>query len=1558
MDESQKSLGPRLDRIEAHLAELRKRMARVEEAQEALKRDKAVTHLTPPPLPSSPFTTPIHIPEQPAPSAPARQPAPATSFIKAPSAHTPAQHVASPISKPPATSEPAKQPTPATPFIQAPSAPSAPAEQPALVSPSPQAPPAEIPESQIEETISDLLVLDAFPDSPASTAPPAPPIHFIEEPVPAPGAAPSSKEESDIAKLDKSIQTILQGRRDQGGGQEEKEWVEGAEMAGDSTPPKSAAPSAPLTAFAYPPPIPEAAPSFDFKEFMRKLNLLPPTGEGSLEIQVGTWWATRIGALMAIIGVVFFGVYASQYTTPLVRFMELLGISAGVTALGLWLERKVQRFGAVLFGAGLAMLYFCAFAGYAVPAVKVIAAPSTGAMAQFAAIALIIVCALWRGSPVIATMGVFLGYVACFFAFIEGLNDHALVASVMLGAGAVYFYLVKGWTVPFQISIPSHYFIYFLILVLRWGVTWSRTARSAGGGGAIADAAPDYWIAQAWLIGPMVLYGAADFMAALKERLLSPWPRRLVQTCNTACAIGLGFIVTYFFFRVHLSPYYFAFGAILLAASLLYYFVLQHNSAFLMHAYFIKGTALITLGLICALDARTRWTALAIESLVLLFSAKRSRLLVVEIFMILVWFCSFGFFTYELMRLHYLEKPPLDWNLYGYSGMTYLLLSAFFFCLQARWLAPAKFEPEREWRDRIVARNLLNVIYSLFIGVVALMVARVSLAREYFPLGTILIGVALALVTLAGRHWIPLVAAALPLIWGQAVYWNVPMLPPESLWLWINGGAVAALSAAIAAAACLYNKRRLELDRRSKAFEVPVLLAWIVSYAAFACGLLHLSMAKDGMRTMNGYTFSAMAYLLISAFFFCAQSRWLSFLAGGEEGEAKASVKGFLHVIFTLALGGAALMIARLSLQTEYYPLGTILIGAIVALVALAGRHWIPVAGAAAPLICGQAAYWIVPAMPPESRWLWINGGTVTALSLGIAAAAYLYNKRGFEAGRRNKAFEASLIAIWTISFAAFAYGLQNLCWVPNASRVMGPYIYAAMAYLLISAYFFCAQARWRLAASASDNLSAARNALEGDGDITLKDCYNFVAAVALGGVALVIARLSLRIEYFPLGTILIGVALALVTLAGRHWIPLAAAALPLVVSHLAFWRMNAPDELEHWLWINGIGAGAITLATSMILNLYQERKHGSREDGPAILTTSQTCINLLWMMTLQILFYKVFSVERQMLAGVVTALALAALCGVLPVRRLADWSALPAALAFGAACLTWAKSGMPLTQTEHSPELWMAAAGAIIFVCGFASLPYLKERIHFGKEGDDYQCAHILLAALFVFYLLLRVFGAEELLLALTAAALFFMMLARWPGLKGSVVTAIVFLASAHVVFYQILWNSAQARTGKLLLLGARKCDVIDPDGSAYCYYAIALGAATIVMPLLTRLLARGIHATERRAFEWLNGALAISLLFLLAREHSDTMHTYVTVCWGVSAFAVIFVGFLAHSKPMRLEGLAALALCIVRAFVVDIDTMLARIFAFMTLGAALLIVGFIYSRYRAAIEKWDNEA
>ncbi len=82
----------------------------------------------------------------------------------------------------------------------------------------------------------------------------------------------------------------------------------------------------------------------------------------------------------------------------------------------------------------------------------------------------------------------------------------------------------------------------------------------------------------------------------------------------------------------------------------------------------------------------------------------------------------------------------------------------------------------------------------------------------------------------------------------------------------------------------------------------------------------------------------------------------------------------------------------------------------------------------------------------------------------------------------------------------------------------------------------------------------------------------------------------------------------------------------------------------------------------------------------------------------------------------------------------------------------------------------------------------------------------------------------------------------------------------------------------------------------------------------------------------------------------------TYVTAAWGLEALVLFVVTLPLGERAFRWFSLALLLLCVGRIVAVDVWTLdkVGRVFSFMGLGAVLLLVSFLYARYREVMRRY----
>jgi len=95
------------------------------------------------------------------------------------------------------------------------------------------------------------------------------------------------------------------------------------------------------------------------------------------------------------------------------------------------------------------------------------------------------------------------------------------------------------------------------------------------------------------------------------------------------------------------------------------------------------------------------------------------------------------------------------------------------------------------------------------------------------------------------------------------------------------------------------------------------------------------------------------------------------------------------------------------------------------------------------------------------------------------------------------------------------------------------------------------------------------------------------------------------------------------------------------------------------------------------------------------------------------------------------------------------------------------------------------------------------------------------------------------------------------------------------------------------------------------------------------------------------------LMVTFLLAQEMRSGL---LTVSWGIEAVAVFLFALVVNERSYRLSGLGLLLLCVGKIVVVDVWGLNPRdrYITFIIMGCALLLVSFLYTRYRDAIKQY----
>jgi len=373
--------------------------------------------------------------------------------------------------------------------------------------------------------------------------------------------------------------------------------------------------------------------------FLRKLYILPPKSEpgqgGNLEQQLAAWWMTRIGGLLAVIALVFLGLYVSRFSSPLVRVIQLLGISGGVFGLGLFLERRTPQFGRVLLAVGLAMFFFTTFAMYAIDPLKVVDQTWVAALLQVLAVVVVFGVAWWKNSQHMATMAVGFSGVSQITALAEGLSGLSMPGAIMLTVLAGGLYSLRRWLVPLLASVVLLIVIHVFFIGFESPRAWPLGAWGL-------------WLATLTL--PILVVTGVDSWLRSRRNYLEPKGWRYALQTVTLGGISSTAVIVAFLLDLSITPgenwaerVCWLFGGLLIGIGLWYRIRSRTNLEFarvesnMAAMPFIKGSALIALGFMIGFDGAARWMALLLQSAIMVYSAWRGRLKLLSVLVLAIW---------------------------------------------------------------------------------------------------------------------------------------------------------------------------------------------------------------------------------------------------------------------------------------------------------------------------------------------------------------------------------------------------------------------------------------------------------------------------------------------------------------------------------------------------------------------------------------------------------------------------------------------------------------------------------------------------------------------------------------------------------------------------------------------------------------------------------------------------------------------------------------------------------------------------------------------------------
>ncbi len=682
----------------------------------------------------------------------------------------------------------------------------------------------------------------------------------------------------------------------------------------------------------------EAAPQFSsripWRDILGKMHLLPPekseSGE-TAESQIAAWWVTRIGLMLLIIAAVFFGIYVSQHTPPWLRVMTLGLVSLGTIGLGSKMKDKLEGFGRAIIAGGFALLYFTAFAAFALPATKIISDPAVGVFAQLAALVVTILWSLWKRDQTVATLTLFLGFVSCGFSHSHDLDRFATVGLVMLAATGSFLFAKRGWLAPFITALVGSWACFGVFAVNDW----------------LRGDSPEFLHIMVSLVVLTVVFETGNLVAAIPGDRLRRW----LILSNTSAAALIGYGVTRMAHADQLSAFYFIYAALYFVFTATHHFRTTDKAA--TESLFLKSSALLCLGFAAAFSGPVRWLAIAFQAFSLLWTARRSGSRWIAAGFVLVLAASIGWFWRDLM-----VEPPVEWrwlDAFRIAGGLYLVFLTVQLAFHSRWF------PRGIGEEHGKQARGFRIAASFVIGITALALSFTpSFPGCCDPVWFLfLLSALIGMVCPLMRSAVPCMAAALPLV---SCYIAYALLPPDA------GRSHAALLLGVALIITAFGVS--ELIRRY--WRAATSSRFVDSQGALLLGLatlLPFSIALSGMYSLTGNAgigIFALFPAVTCAAVLCGQKP----KAGGQRVR--------LSISFQIAAGVIILLGGEITCRSsEYFPCVLAIAG--LPMLALAKRVRIRnvIIVGALPILGGFFMLW--------QRFLEVREGDIAGDSINLA---------------------------------------------------------------------------------------------------------------------------------------------------------------------------------------------------------------------------------------------------------------------------------------------------------------------------------------------------------------------------------------------------------------------------------------------------------------------------------------------------------------------------------------------------------------------------------------------
>ena len=339
----------------------------------------------------------------------------------------------------------------------------------------------------------------------------------------------------------------------------------------------------------------------------------------SVEERIWKYWMPRIASVVLAIGVAWALYYIGPHTPNWLRVAFGYAVSAALIGVGWALEKKYLQYARVLYATAIGVSYFVSFAAHYIAAARIIESENAGIALLIAVVATWGVVAQVRQSRIVATLVTMLGHLTMALAFFTTgeLAKYSIAGVAVLGVGSAFFLLYNRWYYVAVIGLVGCYLNHTL-----WTLHFLD-----------AHPIPSFQLSFGFLWVYMLTFALAELFCSedLRRSIVPTQFRALFVSANTAAffTIATFTLMRYDHMWAHRDDFLLAYAIVLGLIALGYLRLRQADP--LYNAYFVKSVSAATLFLAARYGQGTLTASLAVETVVLLYSSRRSGLVVTRV---------------------------------------------------------------------------------------------------------------------------------------------------------------------------------------------------------------------------------------------------------------------------------------------------------------------------------------------------------------------------------------------------------------------------------------------------------------------------------------------------------------------------------------------------------------------------------------------------------------------------------------------------------------------------------------------------------------------------------------------------------------------------------------------------------------------------------------------------------------------------------------------------------------------------------------------------------------